>query len=339
MNDCPLAIVIPAYKGAFFRQALESIARQTDQRFRVYIGDDASPEPIGKIVQDCDISADRLLYHRFEQNLGGTSLVRQWHRCIRLSQEPWVWLFSDDDVAEPDCVAAFYRELKASNAASDLYRFSSRSIDAEGRLLSNDLLHPACESGREFLLARLQDQRVSNAPQLIFSRRAWKRIGGVPEFPLAWASDDAFITLLGIRTPIRAIAGPRVKVRNSGLNISHRRSRSVAANKIRACRQFVEWVIRLLAEQPPQESALEWSNVRNLTKQWFFHQMYAMRYPLGLRACLEIDRFASSIWQSARGYGFIQCWRINGRLVCLRARSTGGRILHLLRTAIVRPLV
>jgi glycosyltransferase involved in cell wall biosynthesis len=40
----PLAIVIPYHRLAFFEATLQSLVNQTDQRFHVYIGDDASPE-------------------------------------------------------------------------------------------------------------------------------------------------------------------------------------------------------------------------------------------------------------------------------------------------------
>ena len=44
-----LAIVIPYYKIIFFEKTLESLAQQTDKRFRVYIGDDASPDSPEKL--------------------------------------------------------------------------------------------------------------------------------------------------------------------------------------------------------------------------------------------------------------------------------------------------
>jgi hypothetical protein len=39
-----LAIVIPYYKIRFFEATLQSVAIQTDKRFKVYIGNDASDE-------------------------------------------------------------------------------------------------------------------------------------------------------------------------------------------------------------------------------------------------------------------------------------------------------
>jgi len=98
----------------------------------VYVGDDASPEPVGEIVQSFGPGADKLLYHRFTENLGGTSLVRQWERCIRLSNEPWIWLFSDDDMMDSGCVAAFYRELETAGEAFDLCRFNNRTLWTDG---------------------------------------------------------------------------------------------------------------------------------------------------------------------------------------------------------------
>ena len=109
----PLAIVIPAYKAKYLREALQAIAAQTDQRFQVYLGDDCSPEPVAEVVREFSHSM-RIVYHRFDDNLGGKSLVQQWERCLRLTREPWIWLFSDDDFMDSHCVAAFYSEWERS---------------------------------------------------------------------------------------------------------------------------------------------------------------------------------------------------------------------------------
>ena len=47
-----IAIVIPAFKALYLRDALLSLAKQTDQRFCVYIGDDASPENLENICHE-----------------------------------------------------------------------------------------------------------------------------------------------------------------------------------------------------------------------------------------------------------------------------------------------
>ena len=47
-----LAIIIPYYKLTFFRETLDSLAAQTDQRFHVYIGNDASPEDPTNLLEE-----------------------------------------------------------------------------------------------------------------------------------------------------------------------------------------------------------------------------------------------------------------------------------------------
>ena len=99
-----LAIVIPAYKSTFLAAALDSIAAQTCKDFILYIGDDCSPNNLGEIV-DGYRDKINLVYKRFDTNLGGKDLVAQWERCIDMTQgEDWLWLFSDDDVMEKNCV-------------------------------------------------------------------------------------------------------------------------------------------------------------------------------------------------------------------------------------------
>lgn len=62
-----LAIIIPAYKACFFREVLDSIVRQSNRDFTVYIGDDASPDDLESIVSDYKDKLD-IFYFRFEQN-------------------------------------------------------------------------------------------------------------------------------------------------------------------------------------------------------------------------------------------------------------------------------
>ncbi len=116
-----LAIVIPAYRTRFLQAALTSLAAQTDQAFTVYVGDDASPDDVQAL---CAAWADKLdlRYTRFDSNVGGQDLVAQWTRCIALSHEPWVWLFSDDDELEPGCVQAWREVAHRQPRADDLLR-------------------------------------------------------------------------------------------------------------------------------------------------------------------------------------------------------------------------
>ncbi len=62
--------------------------------------------------------------------------------------EPWVWLFSDDDLMSPDCVGAFLRVLQKDRAAAmsySVYRFNTAIINTEDRIQKVNPPHPAFE--------------------------------------------------------------------------------------------------------------------------------------------------------------------------------------------------
>lgn len=314
MKSPLLAIVIPAYRARYLRDTLASIAKQTDRGFNLYIGDDASPEPIEEIVREFsgDLSPH---YVRFEKNLGRVSLTSHWQRCIRLSNEPWVWLFSDDDLAGPDCVEKFYQELKDTDGRYDLYRFNTVTINGEGAQLSINQPHPYDETGADFLVARLRGGRTSTAQELIFSRSAWESVGGFPDFPLGWASDDAFIATLGAHKGIHVIPGTHISWRLSGQNISSDNTGELAIRKIQACREFVEWATAFLQTNPPSDRRLINGELASLFEDWFFLQMLYTHRLANLKTCLDIDNLAASSWRRQRGYGFLKAMKFNSRLV------------------------
>ena len=67
-----LAIVIPYYKKLFFKQTLDSLVNQTNKNFRVYIGNDNSPEDPSSIIEEYK-SKLNLIYKSFNNNLGKKS--------------------------------------------------------------------------------------------------------------------------------------------------------------------------------------------------------------------------------------------------------------------------
>ncbi len=266
-----LAVVIPAYKRRFLDKALASLAQQTDPNFCVYVGDDASPEDLAAVVSRWS-SRLKLQYVRFEQNLGATSLTRQWARCVSLSQEPWVWLLGDDDEAEPGCIAA-WREARAAAPDADLFHFDVDRIDADGALLEREASFPARMSSRQFLEKRLLRQLNSYAPDYVFRRAAWLRVGGFQEFPLAWCSDDATWAKMAASGGICAVRGPRLRWRFSGYNISSTNGQ-VGAQKMRASVEYVRWLQGFLTSLPTDAQDPRDEVLLKAARWWLFDQAY-----------------------------------------------------------------
>jgi hypothetical protein len=310
-----LAIIIPAFKSRFLRDALRSVAWQTDRRFQLYVFDDCSPEPIADVVREFTDTIG-IQYHRFETNLGGTSLTRHWDRCVRLTREPWVWVFSDDDVMDEGCVAAFLDELQKTKEDHDVYRFNTVWIDGANTIITESPRHPQNESGADFLMARLQGERNSTLQEQVFSRSAWDAMGGFPDFPLAWASDDAALAAQGVRRPIRTIAGPRVRWRLSDVNITNDKSRAVTREKIKASAEFVLWTIAFFGHLTGGEKA----KIERLTEEWFFTAVSRSQQIIDWQTCRSIDRLGQRAWGYAKGYSFLRAFKQNVNLIRKRLR-------------------
>ena len=311
----PLAIVIPAYKTKYLRATLQSIAAQTDQRFQLYVGDDASPEPVENVVREFSGKIS-LRYQRFNENLGKKSLVGHWTRCLKLTSEPWLWIFSDDDLMEPGCVAAFYAELEKTAGQHDAYRFNTIVEKTSSRFPGGGTEakppHPKLQSGKDFLCSQLRGPNNSNMQEIIFARAAWLRVG-IPDFPLAWAADDAFIASLGEPRPLCAIAAPRIHWRWSDDNITGSSSRAVARIKLRAAARYSEWAFQFLRAQkmPPSEAV-------QITEDSYYTQLYDRELLLDRSLIRDTLALARQCWGRSSGSVLLRLMKLNGRLLVIK---------------------
>lgn len=214
-----LTIIIPFYKLTFFEETLQSLANQTDKRFKVYIGDDASAEnPINllnKFKGDFDF-----VYHRFETNLGGISLVKQWERCIAmLANEEWIMILGDDDYLSNTVVASWYENYSQFYKKAEVIRFATKMIFQEKNEVSEKYEHPVWESATDSYLRKFNHQTRSSLSEYVFSRKTYAK-HHFYDYPLAWNSDDQAWLDFSWNKPIYTINESFIFVRLSQLNIS-----------------------------------------------------------------------------------------------------------------------
>jgi len=180
-----LAIIIPYYKIIFFEETLKSLANQTDKRFKVYIGNDASLENPSLLLENYKRQIN-IEHHQFENNLGSISLVRQWERCIALiDNEEWIMILGDDDVLGENVVEYFYRNINFINVeSSNVVRYATYKIDGTGTRISNIYQHPVKESAVDVLFRKTR----SSLSEYIFKKEKVNKIK-FKDFPLGWFSD------------------------------------------------------------------------------------------------------------------------------------------------------
>lgn len=288
MNN-KLAIVIPAYKATFFRQTMESIASQSDKRFTLYIGDDSSPYAIKSIVDDFQDRIE-IVYHRFEDNLGGKDLVAQWERCIALTNgEPYLWLFSDDDVMDFRCVENFY-DAANKNTEYDVFRFDVKVIDGKGKVLRVSK-YPEIIKSRELYLKKIRGSLECFVVEYIFKRDAYIREGGFVNFDLAWGSDLATWVKFGKETGILSLSNSCIYWRSSGENISTDYNPAILSRKISALVECLKWGYR---EFPDNETKR--INDRGLNSRL---SQIAVSTNF-LFAFQGIKQYSNNVWQTIR---------------------------------------
>lgn len=219
MSTKRLAIVIPAYKGEFFEEAIASIAGQTCKDFTLYVGNDAGSWEIDKVVEKYKGDID-IVYKRFEDNLGGKDLVAEWNRVLSLmGDEPYFMFFSDDDVMEPDCIRRFYEELE-KNPDYDVYHFNLTIINSKSEVKTCRAGLPKVMDVHQFYVDNNIYNRVDvRMPEFIFRTKKFKEVGGFVSFPLAIRSDNATVIQVAKEKGIYTIDGPRIRWRDSGINV------------------------------------------------------------------------------------------------------------------------
>ena len=256
-----LAIIIPAYKPDYLEETLESLTKQTNKDFKIYIGDDASPFSLEDIVGQFSDKLN-IVYKKFDNNVGGYSLTKQWERCIEMSNEKWIWLFSDDDLLSPSAVDSFYKELK-NKPNSQFFKFFTTMIDAEGKKINlfrdKTNLETNIISAKDFISKRLRNDRFrSYVVEYIFRKELYEKYKFI-NFPLAWCSDDATWLIYAIENSGIDVIQDTVYWRLSGINIS---SKDVKDDeKKKASIQYVNWLVNFVKQKNiniPKEEMLLW---------------------------------------------------------------------------------
>ncbi|MGV0966546.1 glycosyltransferase family 2 protein [Empedobacter falsenii] len=192
-----LAIVIPLFKRDFFEETLDALYNQTDKRFNLYIGNDASPENFDDILEKYKNKFD-FKYHFFNENLGGQGkLVEQWERCIALSQnEDYIQILGDDDYVSPNFVETFY-EILNEKKNFNLLRFKMVKVSSKSEILQefNQIKNL---NSTQHLLNDLNQIYWISISENIFFRKIYNQIG-IKKYPLAWRSDAMLVFEFGLK--------------------------------------------------------------------------------------------------------------------------------------------
>lgn len=279
-----LAIIIPYYKLTFFNDTLKSLANQTDKRFKVYIGDDASIENPEVLINSYRDKFD-FVYYRFEENLGSISLTKQWDRCIELSKnEEWIMILGDDDYLEETVVSLWYENYHLFDKKTEVIRFATKMVVQKNNEISNKFEHPIWEKATDAYLRKFNHLTRSSLSEYIFSKKTFNKYHFY-NYPLAWNSDDQAWLDFSDNKSIFTINESVVYVRLSSSNISGKTDNFLLKNNsqilfykklIKEKLHYYEHTQRLLFLRRYENDILK---TRKLTSaEWFFLFVYYVKW-------------------------------------------------------------
>ncbi|GAA4316305.1 glycosyltransferase family 2 protein [Pontixanthobacter gangjinensis] len=214
-----IAIVIPYYKIQFFAKTLESLKQQENNNFQVYIGDDNSPQDPTSIIEYYR-SYLKIKYHRFDENMGSKSLIKQWERCVSLiDNETWIMILGDDDYLGENVINEFYNHISTFLNKTNVVRFSRILVNENCEVLQINKSNPVWESAYCSCFRRLAKGNRSSLSEHVFTLESYKKFGFF-DYPLGWHSDDRAWLEFSDDKEIYSINQAKVYVRFTELSVS-----------------------------------------------------------------------------------------------------------------------
>lgn len=211
------SILIPAYKGRFLKECLDSIVKQTYKDWEAVVVNDASPENLREIVES--VEDERIKYYENEIGYGGRNVVGNWNKCLKLSQGEYVLCMGDDDMLKENCLAD-YVALIDKYKYLDVYHTRTEMVDEKGELVDMQSEIPERESVWSLIwnIWKGRDQYIGD---FLFYRKSLVREGGFYNLPYAWSSDKVTVVNAAMNNGIASTQRPGFVYRKSGFTITN----------------------------------------------------------------------------------------------------------------------
>lgn len=282
--------LLPAYKAAFFEEALTSIKNQTFKDFLCIVSDDCSPEDLKSIFDRVCGNDKRFSYRRNEKNMGGKNLVTHWNLLMDLCETEYFMMAGDDDIYHPEFLSEVDK-LQIKYPDAGVIRARSQYINKNGEITDQDSLFPEYQDSLTFLFNRFNSSYISGILNYAFRKDAMRLEKQFSEFPVAWFSDEASViacSKYGICTTADILTSMRI----SGINISCQHNSAISRQKIEASIKFKEWVVDFInsncrASTILDRNRLEFVN-RNIRK---FILMSLLNYSKDLSLCGRVQLY------------------------------------------------
>jgi glycosyltransferase involved in cell wall biosynthesis len=242
--DKTFSIAIPAYKGKYLTECIESILTQTYKNFELIVINDFSPDPIDEIVKR--FNDPRISYFTNKVNIGAKDLVVNWNNCLEKATGEYFIMMGDDDKMEPEYLEEFIHLFK-DHPNTNVYHCRSIIIDENSTPITLTPSWPNYETVYDTIWHRVQGLRLHYVSDFVYKTSALKKAGGFFYTPLAWAADDITAYIATSEQGIAHTNKPVFNYRETSYTIS-----STGKNELKMDAVIIEenWMLSFLKNIP-----------------------------------------------------------------------------------------
>lgn len=235
------SIAIPAYKGRFLYECIESVLSQTYKNLEVIIVDDNSPEDLFSIVNK--FKDERIQYYRNEIGFGGENVVGNWNKCLEHASGEFVICMGDDDKLKPNCLADYVGIIE-KYPDLDLYHTRTEIIDENSTVYNIQEPRPLFESVYSLIWYRMNGRR-QYIGDFLFRTSTLKDNGGFYKLPTGCCSDDISACIAAGTKGVANTQIPGFQYRDNRHTLS--RSGANMQGKAKAFMKAKEWYKAFIA--------------------------------------------------------------------------------------------
>jgi glycosyltransferase involved in cell wall biosynthesis len=211
-----VSVEIPAFKGRWLLDAVESVFAQTSPAWELSILWDGGDDLARNVVEELDNLADPRVRCYFGDRRG-IAAARRF--LTERSQSPWILTLDDDDLLTPDAVQRFL-ETARERPWAGIVRARREFIDQDARHVDEADWFPFAD--RAFQHGMITDVFNHSQPALI-RRSAYERTAGwsgFPEYKNAGEDCDVFVRVEEI-APVELLDRVLYRYRLNSLRTSH----------------------------------------------------------------------------------------------------------------------
>ena len=290
-HQLSFSVGIPAYKGFYLSQCIQSILNQTYPVFELIIINDCSPDPIDSIVEQ--FMDHRIKYFKNAQNTGAVHLANNYNRCLEKATGDFFILMGDDDQMAPNYLEEFHTLIQ-KHPSLDVFHCRSLIIDEHSNPIIYTPSWPEQESVYDNIWHRMNGYRVQFIADYVYRTASLKQHNGFYYMPLGWYTDDITSYIAMRKNGIAHTNQPVLNYRTHAANISSVGNYQL---KMQAIIEQEDWFNEFLREPPlnKEDEIIYDSLCKNMGKLMNNHKIEA------ISSSLEGDFYRSVIkWLKSR---------------------------------------